>query len=167
MRSRTPALADGDAVRRVLVAIACSLAFQLVVAQEYQLQSLRIDHPFARATPPGARSAGAYFGVKNDAATPDRLVSVSSPVAGIAEVHEMTMDGGMMRMHAVSGIEIKAGARVELKPGGYHVMLMDLKRALRKGERFPMTLSFEKAGRIDVSVSVEDMGATSGDGLKH
>jgi hypothetical protein len=151
----------------ILVAIICSIAFQLVGAQEYALKSLRIDHPFARATPPGAHSAGAYLGVRNDASTSDRLVSASSPVAGIVEVHEMTMDGGMMRMRAIQGIEIKAGTRVELKPGGYHFMLLDLKRPLKKGDRFPLTLSFEKAGTIEVSVSVEDMGATMSDSQKH
>jgi hypothetical protein len=89
------------------------VGIQLVVAQEYELKSLRIDHPFARATPPGARSAGAYFGIENDASTPDRLVSASSPVAGIVELREMTMDGAVMKMRAISSIEIKARARVE------------------------------------------------------
>jgi hypothetical protein len=131
----------------ILVAITCSLAFQLVVAQEYQLKSLRVDHPFARATPPGARSAGAYFGVENDASTPDRLVSASSPVARIVEMDQMTMDGGVMKLRAIPSIEIKARARVELRPGGYHFMLMDLKQPLKKGERFPMTLLFDNAAR--------------------
>jgi copper(I)-binding protein len=145
----------------------CSMAIQLVAAQEYKLKSLSIDHPFARATPPGARAAGAYLGMENDGPTSDRLVSVSSPIAGVVEMHEMTMDGGVMRMRPMPSIEITAGTRIDFKPGGYHIMLMDLKRPLKKGEQFPLVLSFEKAGMLEVSVSVEDMGATVVETPKH
>jgi copper(I)-binding protein len=148
--------------RRIVLAVAFSLVPLLAGAHDYDLKSLRIGHPFARATPPGARAAGAFLTVENKGSTPDRLIAASSPVAGVVEVHEMAMDGGVMKMRAVPAIEIKAGAKVELKPGGYHVMLMDLKQPLKNGDRFPLTLNFEKAGKIEVSVWVEDM-ASKGD----
>jgi periplasmic copper chaperone A len=139
----------------------------LAQSHDYELKSLYIDHPFAQATPPGARAAGAYLTVENKGKSSDRLVPAASPVAGIVEVHEMVMDGGVMKMRTIPGIEIKPGAKVALKPGGYHIMLRELKQPLKKGGRFPLTLSFETAGKIEVSVSVEDMSSTSGAGHEH
>ena len=129
-------------------------------AHEYQLKSLSIDHPFARATPPGARSGGAFFVVQNASATPDKLISVASPAAGSAEIHQMAMDGGVMKMRAVTAVDIPSGGTLELKPGGYHVMLLDLKQPLRAGDKVPMTLTFQNAGSILVSVDVEALGST-------
>jgi copper(I)-binding protein len=126
-------------------------------AHEYQLRALRIDHPFARATPPGARSGGVFLSVENRGDRTDRLLTVSTPVAGTAELHQMVMDAGVMRMRAVAGLDVKPGDRLVLQPGAYHVMLTDLKRPLHAGETFPMTLGFEKAGTIKVDVEVESM----------
>ena len=131
------------------------------LAHEYQLKSLNIDHPFARATPPGARSGGAFFVVANSGATPDKLIGVASPVAGNAEIHQMAMDGGVMRMRAVPEVDVPPGGKVELKPGGYHVMLLDLKQPLKVGDKVPLTLTFQNAGSIGVSVDVEPMGSTT------
>jgi len=126
-------------------------------AHEYQLRALRIDHPFARATPPGARSGGVFLSVENKGDRTDRLLTVSTPMAGTAELHQMVMDAGVMRMRAVAGLDVKPGDRLVLKPGAYHVMLTDLKRPLQAGETFPLTLGFEKAGSIKVDVEVESM----------
>jgi periplasmic copper chaperone A len=131
------------------------------LAHEYQLKSLSIDHPFARATPPGAKSGGAFFVVENAGATPDKLIGVTSPLAGNAEIHQMTMDGGVMRMRAVLALDIPPGGKVELKPGGYHVMLLDLKQPFKVGDKVPLTLTFQNAGSIGVSVDVEPIGSTS------
>ena len=131
-----------------------------VAAQDYRLKSLRIDHAFARATPPGARSGGVFLTVENTGSVPDRLLRVSSPVARTVELHDMTLDGGVMRMRAVSTVEIKPGDKLELKPGGYHAMLSDLTQPLRVGDRFPLTLTFQHAGAIELSVTVEAMSAT-------
>ena len=151
------------------IALALSLSILTVVADahDYELKSLYVDHPFARATPPGARAAGAFLTVENRGTTPDRLIAASSPVAGIVEVHEMAMDGGVMKMRAIPGIDIKAGSKVDLKPGGYHIMLMELKQPLKNGDRFPLTLTFEKAGKIEVSVWVEDMASKGNSEHKH
>jgi copper(I)-binding protein len=84
-----------------------------------------------------------------------KLVSVSSPVAGVVEIHEMSMDGNVMRMRAVSGIELPAGKPVDLKPGGFHVMLMDLKQVLKAGEAVPLTLVIEGAGQQRETLQVK------------
>jgi periplasmic copper chaperone A len=133
-----------------------------VLAHEYQLKSLSIDHPFTRATPPGARSGGAFFVVQNAGTTPDKLVGATSTAAGSAEIHQMTMDGGVMKMRPASALEIPPGGKLELKPGGYHVMLLDLKQPLKAGDKFPLTLTFQNAGSIVVSVDVEAMGSMGG-----
>jgi hypothetical protein len=131
------------------------------LAHDYQVKSLRVSNPFARATPPGAKVAGAFMTIKNVGPDADRLLSASSPVAGLVEIHEMAMDGGMMKMRALKGIDLKPGATVELQPGGYHVMLEDLKQPLKQGEQIPVQLTFEKAGVLDIKVHVEAMGAAA------
>ena len=142
-----------------IAAVAAIAAASSPWAHEYRLRSLHIDHPFARATPPGARSGGVFLSVENNGDRADRLLSVSTPVAGTAELHQMVMDAGVMRMRAVAGVDVKPGDRLVLQPGGYHVMLADLKRPLQAGDSFPLMLVFEKAGSIEVSVVVENMGA--------
>ena len=130
-----------------------------VLAHDYALSSLKIDHPFARATPPGARTGGVFVTIENTGRRIDRLISASTPVAGVAELHEMSVDAGMMRMRGVAAMDVKPGETLQLKPGGYHVMLGDLKQPLKAGEKFPMTLTFQNAGAVEVSVRVEEMGA--------
>ena len=129
-------------------------------AQSYTFDNLRIDHPYARPTPPGARAGGAYFEIENRGAQADRLVRVSTPAAGAAEVHSMSMDGNMMRMRAVTALDIPPHATTALKPNGYHVMLLDLKRPLAAGDAVPLTLTFEKTGVVEVTARVEPIGAT-------
>ena len=146
------------------VAVAAALAFAAAVAaHEYTLQRLHVDHPFARATPPGARSGGVYMSIENRGTTADRLVRVASPAATSVELHSMAMDGNVMRMRAVTGIDIAAGAKVALGTSGYHVMLVGLARPLSTGDKFPLTLTFEQAGSVDVSVVVEPMTAAAHD----
>ena len=136
-------------------------------AHDYTLKSLSIDHPFARATPPGAKTGGAFFVIENTGNTADKLIRVATPVAGATELHEMTMDGGVMKMRAMTAIDIPAGGKLELRPGGYHVMMLDLKQPLKAGDKVPLTLTFENAGSILVSVDVEAMGAAGGMTHKH
>jgi periplasmic copper chaperone A len=145
----------------VLALLAVTLCCGAAFAQDYQVKMLRVSNPFARATPPGARVAGAFMSIANQGKEADRLVSASSPVAGVVEIHEMAMDGGMMKMRAIKGIDVKPGTTVELKPGGYHVMLEDLKQPLKQGEQIPVLLTFEKAGTVEIKVRVEPMGAAA------
>jgi copper(I)-binding protein len=130
-------------------------------AHDYQLKTLHIDHPFSRATPPGAKVAGAFMAIANQGKDPDRLINVASPAAGLVQIHEMAVDGGIMKMRAVQGVDLKPGATTELRPGGFHVMLEGLKQPLKQGDNIPLTLTFEKAGSIDVQLIVEAMGATA------
>ena len=145
----------------VLAMLAAALASGTALADEYRAKTLRISNAFARATPPGAKVAGAFMTIENQGRETDRLLSASSPVAGLVEIHEMAMDGGLMKMRAVKGIDLKPGATVELRPGGYHVMLEDLKQPLKQGEQIPVLLIFERAGTVEIKVKVEPMGAAA------
>ena len=129
------------------------------LAHDYKLGPLVIDHPWSRATPKGAAVAGGYMKITNTGTTADRLVGGSAEVAKRFELHEMSMEGGVMKMRELSnGLEIPAGASVELKPGSYHVMLQNLARQLTKGERVKASLTFEKAGKVEIEFTVEAVG---------
>lgn len=120
---------------------------------------LTIEAPWIRATPGGAKVAGGYLKITNAGKELDRLVGGSMEAAGRVEVHEMALDNGVMRMrHLAKGLEIKPGESIELKPGGYHLMFMDLKRGLKEGETAKGTLAFEKAGTIEVEYRVRPIG---------
>jgi copper(I)-binding protein len=133
-----------------------------LLAQDYVLKSLKIDQPFARATPPGAKTGGVFFTVENRGDIGDTLIRASSPIAGAIELHQMAVDAGIMKMRAIPAVEVKPGGKLELKPGGYHLMLFDLKQPLQKGDKFPLTLTFARAGALELSVVVEDMGMPIG-----
>lgn len=124
---------------------------------------LLIEAPWARATPGGAKVGGGYVKITNNGAVPDRLIGGSLPLAGTVEVHEMAMDNNVMKMRRVDGIEIKPGQTIELKPGGYHLMFMQLKEGLKAGETLKGTLVFEKAGVVEVEFKVAPIGAASPD----
>ncbi|MBL8592466.1 MAG: DUF1775 domain-containing protein [Devosia sp.] len=122
--------------------------------------ALEISNGFSRATLPNAPVGGGYVTITNTGAEADRLVGAASPVAGVAQIHEMKMEGDLMKMNeAPDGVEIPAGATVALKPGGLHIMFMQLKQPLVQGTRIPLTLTFEKAGSVEVELSVESPAA--------
>jgi copper(I)-binding protein len=146
--------------RLILSLLAAFLIAGSALAQSYKLGALEIVQPWARATPPSAPAGGGFLKITNTGTTPDRLVSASSPAAGLTQIHEMKMDGSVMRMREVEkGVEIPPGGSVTLAPGGVHLMMMQLKGPLTQGSKVPVTLVFEKAGKIDVELSVESMGA--------
>jgi copper(I)-binding protein len=131
-------------------------------AEDVTLGSLKISAAWARATPKGASVGGGYMKITNTGAAPDRLIGGSTDVASRFEIHEMKMDNGVMKMRPVTdGLEIKPGQTVELKPGGYHAMLVGLRQQLEQGQHFKATLEFVKAGKIDVNFAVEGIGAQS------
>jgi periplasmic copper chaperone A len=140
--------------RRLLVVAACLVVASPALAQTGQLE---VSDAWARATPAKAENGVAYLTIRTP--TPDRLVSVSSPVAKKAELHTMEMAGMVMKMRPLAGLDIPAGQSVTLKPGGEHIMLMGLNGPLREGQSFPLTLTFEKAGAREVTVPVEKAGA--------
>lgn len=123
-------------------------------AHDYTLGALRIVEPYARATPPGARTAGAWMRIENRGNGNDELVGVASPAADGVELHVMRMEGNVAQMRPVNQIGIPAGTIVALVPNGYHVMLVGLHQPLAAGESFPLTLSFAKAGKIEIEVGV-------------
>jgi periplasmic copper chaperone A len=121
---------------------------------------IAVGEPYARETPAGAQTGAVYMMIENKTNTPDRLTAASSDVASRVQVHEMSMTNGVMKMRELAdGLAIPAGGSVTLKPGGYHIMLVGLKKPLKAGETFPLTLTFEKAGNISVTVPVQAMGA--------
>jgi copper(I)-binding protein len=154
-----------------LAAIAITLTSAVALAHDFTAGSLKIGHPWTRATPAGAKVAGGYLSLQNSGTAPDRLLGGSSDIAGRIEIHEMGMKDGVMTMRPLDqGLEVKPGATVELKPGGYHVMFMDLKRQLKEGETVKGTLTFEKAGAVPVEFAVQSVGArepSHGTGHKH
>ena len=135
------------------------------IAAEATVGKITIPDPWARASTGGGRPAAAYLSIRNDGAE-DRLMSAWSPVAGKVEIHQSKMEGGVMKMVGAAPLRVPAGATVEMKPGGYHIMLMGLKRPLKKGQIFPITLTFEKAGTVEVQVEVKSAGAMHG-GMGH
>ena len=129
-------------------------------AQETKAGDLVITQPWSRATPAGAKVAGGYLTIENKGSAPDRLVSGAGDVAGKVEIHEMAMNNGVMTMRPLDkGLTIEPGKTVKLAPGGYHLMLMDLKGPLKQGEKVPVTLEFEKAGKVTLSLDVQGVGA--------
>jgi copper(I)-binding protein len=143
-----------------LAALALTLAGTATFAHEYKAGPLKIGHPWSRATPAGAKVGGGYLSIENTGTTADRLVAVSVPFTGHSEMHEMATANGVMTMRPLDrGVEIAPGATVTFKPGGYHIMFMDLKQPLKQDERLKGTLTFEKAGTVEVDFKVESMGA--------
>jgi periplasmic copper chaperone A len=140
---------------------------------DYDIGSIHITQPWARATPKGASSGAAYMTITNNGKTPDRVSCVSSDVSAECQIHTMTMDNGVMKMRPVQGgLEIKPGETVTLKPSSLHLMLIDLKHALEQGKTAKATLNFEHAGTIDVEYPIAAIGAaapgapTGGGGMK-
>lgn len=121
--------------------------------------ALQIEAPWLRATPGGAKVAAGYLRITNTGSEADRLVGASMPLAGRGEVHEMTMQNGVMHMARLAEpLVIAAGKTVELKPGGFHLMFVDLKGALKEGYSVDVTLTFEKAGSVTVPFPVQGLG---------
>ncbi len=150
---------------RVLISLAVALVTSAsTYAHDYKAGSLRIEHPYARATVPNQPSGAAYLTIENTGKRTDKLIAVRSPIAKAVEIHTMSMDGNVMKMREVSGIELQPSTKFSMKPGdGYHLMLIGLKQSLKVGDKFPMTLIFEKAGKAEVLVSVQETErATSG-----
>jgi hypothetical protein len=129
-------------------------------AEEVKAGDLVITQGWSRATPKGAKIGSGYLTIENKGSTPDRIVGISAAIAGKVEVHEMAMNNGVMTMRPLDkGLTIDPGKTVKLAPGGYHLMLFDLKSELKQGDTLPITLEFEKAGKVKVSLDVQGIGA--------
>lgn len=132
---------------------------QSASAHGFKVGDLSVEHPYANATVAGSKNGAAYFkAIHNHGKTPDRLISAKSIISNSIELHTMRMDGNVMRMREVNSIELPAGSATVFGQGtenGYHVMLMGLKEPLKEGEQFKLLLRFEKAGDLEVPVTVQ------------
>ena len=150
-------------MRRFVTAALLALTTAPVIAD------ITVKDPWVRATVPQQKATGAFMQITAPKAA--RLVEASSPVAGVTEIHEMTMDNDIMRMRAVPGIDLPAGKAVELKPGGYHVMLMDLKAPITEGQDVPVTLVIEGADKkretVVIKATARALGASGAMDHKH
>ena len=143
-------------------ALTAALATFPAAAADFTKGNIKIATPWTRATPGGAKVAGGFVTITNAGKEPDRLIGGTVPFAGVVEVHEMKMDNNIMRMRMLpKGLEIPPGATVELKPGSYHIMFMQLKTPLQEGQRVKGSLTFEKAGNIEIEYGVAKLGASS------
>jgi periplasmic copper chaperone A len=131
-----------------------------VQAEEVKAGDLVITQAWSRATPGGAKVGGGYLTIENKGTAPDRLIGGSADIAPKVQVHEMSMNNGVMTMRPVEGgLVIEPGKTVKLSPGGFHLMLLDLKGPLKQGDKLPITLEFEKAGKVSIVLDVESIGA--------
>ena len=143
-----------------LAALSAAMFAAPVHADDVKAGDLVISQAWSRATPGGAKVAGGYLTIENKGTVADRLVSVSADIAGKAEVHEMAVDNGVMKMRQLDkGLLIEPGKTVKFAPGGYHLMLQELKGPFKQGDKVPVTLQFEKAGKVAVSLDVQAVGA--------
>jgi periplasmic copper chaperone A len=120
---------------------------------------VEVEKPWIRATPPGAKTAAGYMTIRNKSASPERLVEGSSPAAARVQTHVSIKDGEILRMRQVKGYDIPAKGTLELKPGGAHLMLVDIKQPLKEGDKVPVTLKFEHAGELKVDFHVRPLAA--------
>jgi periplasmic copper chaperone A len=155
-------------VKPVLVSLlALALSATAAFAHDFTVGTLEIQHPAAKATLPGQPVGGGFMTIANTGAEADRLVSVAAPdISDDVQIHEMAVENDVMKMRQLpEGIEIPAGGKVELKSGGLHIMFMRIKHPLKEGESFKATLTFEKAGTLDVDFKIESAkpGAKKGE----
>ena len=141
---------------KLLVIMCAAMGITLgsaAIAQNASVGSIKIENGYTRATAPGQQVAGGFLKIENKGAA-DQLISASSPAAGEVQLHEMAMDGNVMRMRQVKDIALPANGAVELKPGGLHLMFMNIKAPLTVGETVPVKLKFAKAGEVEVKLPV-------------
>lgn len=141
--------------------LALTLTASLANAHEFKAGPIAIEHPFARATTSSMNNGAAYLVLTNTGGTADRLLSASAPVAEKTELHMNVKKDTVVEMRHIDALDLPAGQKAELSPAGsFHLMLMGLKQPLKLGSSFPLTLTFEKAGSVTVTVTVERAGST-------
>lgn len=139
----------------------------MIVASAAWAGDLTVSDVWARASAGGAGAGAVFLTIANGGAAADRLVSASTPVSQVTELHTHAEVNGIMTMRKIDGIDVGAAQKVELKPGGLHIMLMGLTSVLKEGDSFPVTLIFEKAGKVEVSANVAGVAAMGGHHMDH
>jgi len=153
------------ALASVTQAIGCAAMLAYFVAapalaEEVRAGDLVVSQAWSRATPGGAKVGGGYLTIDNKGSAPDRLIGGSADIADRVQIHEMATNNGVMTMRPLdNGLSIEPGKTVKLAPGGYHLMLLDLKSPLKQGDKLPVTLEFEKAGKVKITFDVQGVGA--------
>lgn len=151
----------------LLLAATANVAAAAAIADTIKSGDISVEQAWSRATPPGAGAGAVYMTLSTAGKGADRLVKVESTAAKSAELHTMSMDaGGVMKMRPVAAIEVNPGRKTELKPGGVHVMLIGLRKPLVEGDIVPLTLTFDKAGRVEVQARVGKAGAQGSAAMK-
>ncbi|MCQ2996830.1 copper chaperone PCu(A)C [Pseudomonas syringae] len=143
-------------LKHLLMLTALLLPVSYANANDYRAAELNIASPWSMELPPNAPNVAAYFVIHNNGQSADRLLSVDTPIAGTAQLHEHVHANGLMKMQQVPNVEVPAGGDAVFAPMGYHVMLLDLKdkASLTEGKSFPLTLHFEKSGAVTLEVEV-------------
>jgi copper(I)-binding protein len=141
-------------IKSVLLASAFVATTVFASGNEVKVGNLKIENPQARATVPAQKMSGGFMKIENDSTAADKLISASSSVSKSMELHTMSMDNNVMRMREVKSIDLPAKSKVELRPGGLHLMFIDLNKQLKAGDIIPVKLKFEKAGEVEVKFQV-------------
>jgi periplasmic copper chaperone A len=141
------------------IVLAGLLAATAALGHSHEKGEIQVRHPWARATPPGAKVGAGYLEIRNSGSQPDRLVAASTPVAKRVEMHVTEHAAEVAKMRQLRAFEVPGRERLTLSPGGAHLMLVDLVQPLKKGERFAMTLRFERAGEMEVQFEVQELGS--------
>lgn len=153
--------------RLLILLVACMVSATPALAHEYMQGNIHIMKPWSRPLPAVSPNGAAYMKLTNKGEVTDRLVSVSTPAAKTAELHNHIMVDGVMKMRPVENIEVKPGESATLQPGGLHVMLMGLTEPLEEGKSYPLTLTFEKAGSVEVKVMIFEPTESGHGDMKH
>ncbi len=147
---------------RIMLAATALVAAPPLLAHGVAAGALAIGHPWSRETAPGQKAGGGFLTITNKGKTEDRLISATSPAAADVQIHMMKVEDGVMRMRRVTGgLAIPAGGTLELKPGGYHIMFMGLKKPFKQGDMIPATLAFARQGKVAVRFKVQPIASTA------
>jgi len=152
-------------MKKIILLLAASFA-ATAFAQDTKIGAITIDHPWARATPGAVKNSAAFMTFDNKGPA-DKLISVTGSVAKEIQIHSMITEAGVMKMREIKSLDIPANGKAELKPGGFHVMLIGIPDGLKEGTKFPLKLKFEKAGEVTVQVTAEKPGAHNHAEHKH
>jgi copper(I)-binding protein len=152
-------------MKKILLLLAATFA-ATAFAQDTKIGSITVAHPWARATPGAVKNSAAFMSFDNKGAA-DKLISVTGDVAKEIQIHSMITEAGVMKMREIKSLDIPANGKAELKPGGFHIMLIGIPDSLKEGTKFPLKLKFEKAGEVTVQVTAEKPGSHNHSEHKH
>ncbi|EGQ7761031.1 copper chaperone PCu(A)C [Vibrio sp. 2304] len=145
-------------LKTAAIALIAVIASPLSLAHDYEAGKIHIDHPWSREAPPNAPVIGGFFQLTNHGDSEDTLIAAESPIAGHVEIHTHKKEDGVMKMIKIDKVRVPANESVLFKPGSFHLMIFNPIQALKEGDRFPMTLTFKNAGKVEVEMAVEKQG---------